>query len=260
MNGSLRFPATCALWFLLAAIFIPRAAGTEDNPALPGFQAETSDPRAIAIADEVMQALGGRSAWDGTRFVRWHFFGRRMHYWDKWSGDVRIEAGDRLVLMNIQSRKGRVWDKGVEVTHPDSLAPRLAKGFGWWTNDMYWVFMPSKLKDSGVRLRHVGERATQDGRPADVLELTFTGVGLTPENKYEVLVDKETHLVGEWSFYEKSSDSEAGFTMPWKSWHKVGNIMLAGNHGRDKEADWKLAVYDQLPKSVFTSPDSVALP
>ena len=97
----------------------------------------------------------------------------------------------------------------------------------------------------------------QDGRRADVLELTFEGVGLTPQNKYEVCVDKETRLVGEWSFFSNASDAEPRFTMPWNDWRRVGPIMLCGDHGR--QADWRLAVYDGLPRTVFTSPDSVTV-
>lgn len=229
----------------------------QENPPMPGFRMDESDPRAVQLADEVMQAQGGRRSWDETRYVSWLFFGKRRHYWDKWTGDVRIEGNDRLVLMNIHSRKGRAWQGGVEVTQPDSLTKLLELGFAWWTNDSYWVFMPYKLKDTGVRLRHLGERRMQDGRPADALELTFAGVGLTPENRYEVCVDKETHLVGEWSYYQQASDPEPRFTMPWDDWRRVGRIMLAFDHGRP--ADWQLAVHDQLPRSVFTSPEPVRL-
>jgi hypothetical protein len=240
-----------------AAAGAATTAGAEENPPMPGFQAAASDPTAIQIADQVMQAMGGRPAWDTTRYLHWVFFGRRTHYWDKSTGDVRIEAGDQLVLMNINTKKGRAWEKGVEVTQPDSLAKCMQKGFAWWTNDMYWMFMPYKLKDTGVRLRSLGERPTKDGKPADVIEVTFAKVGLTPENKYDVYVDKATHLVTQWSYYEKSTDPEPSFTMPWHDWRRVGHIMLAADHG--KGDPWVVATYDQLPPTVFTSPDPVAV-
>ena len=82
-------------------------------------------------------------------------------------------------------------------------------------------------------------------------------VGLTPDNRYQVLVDKQTRLVGEWTFYRAATDTAATFTMPWKDWRRVGSIMLCADHGR--EADWKLAVYASLPRSVFESPDPVHL-
>ena len=50
---------------------------TEINPAAEGFNLEASDEKAIALADEVMEAMGGRKNWDATRYIRWNFFGRR---------------------------------------------------------------------------------------------------------------------------------------------------------------------------------------
>ena len=48
--------------------------------------AAQSDEKAVAVADEVMEALGGQSAWDNTRCLTWSFFGRRTHVWDKFTG------------------------------------------------------------------------------------------------------------------------------------------------------------------------------
>jgi len=225
---------------------------------MPGFRADASDPRAIEIADQVMQALGGRKAWDNTRYVSWDFFERRKHWWDKWSGDVRIESEDRLVLMNINTKKGRVWINGVEATEDSLLQEGLETGYAWWVNDSYWAFMPYKMKDSGVALKYLGERPMSDGTPSDVIELTFENVGLTPNNKYDVCVDKNTHMVMEWSYYTNASDPEPRFTGPWANWKKSGNIMLVGDHGRGK--DWKMRAYDELPRSIFESPDPVEMP
>ena len=116
-----------------------------------------------AIADEVMQKLGGRKNWDNTRYITWKFFGRRFHVWDKRSGDIRVESGNRTVLMNINTKEGRVWEDGTEVTHPDSLAKRLDRGYRAWINDSYWLVMPYKLKDSGDTLKYVVERETERG-------------------------------------------------------------------------------------------------
>src|SRR5262245_1268990 len=120
------------------------------NPPAPGFNLAGSDARAMAIADEAMQKLGGRQNWDDTHYLKWRFFGRRLHVWDKWTGDIRVEHRDQIILMNLNTHKGRAWKAGVEVTHPDSLAPLLQFGYEAWINDSYWVFMPYKLKDSGV--------------------------------------------------------------------------------------------------------------
>lgn len=253
--------AVFAAVFAVNLFAAPPAAASESgaaNPSLPGFRADESDPRAVALADRVMEALGGRAAWDDTRHVSWVFFGGRRHFWDRATGDVRIESDGDLVLMNIHTKKGRVWQGGEEVTDPDSLAAMLDAGFAWWTNDSYWVFMPYKLKDTGVTLGYGGQRKGVDGRPCEVIEMTFAGVGLTPDNRYEVLVDDGSGLVTEWSFFADAADDEPRFTMPWADWKRLGGIMLAGSHGREK--DWKLAVYDDLPRSVYESPEPVTLP
>lgn len=239
--------------FTLAALLCAPGA----HVAAAQSESASTDARAAEIAHEVMQALGGRDAWESTRYVSWLFLDRRQHYWDRWSGDVRIEDEEHVLLMNINSRSGRAWVNGEEITAADSLQTLMDKGHAWWTNDSYWVFMPYKLQDPGVRLRYVGERDMQNGRPGDVLELTFENVGRTPENKYEVCVDKDTRLIGEWAYYRNADDAEPGFTMPWGDWKRVGRIMLAGDHGQQK--DWKLAAYDELPRSVFESPDPVQL-
>lgn len=240
-------------WALCGLCLLVSDARADENPPRPGFHASESDMRAIQIADETMRAMGGRKAWDETRYVSWVFMGRRKHYWDKWTGDIRIEADSIVVIMNVNAKEGRVWIHGQEVEDVGRRTELVQKGYGWWINDSYWVFMPYKLKDSGVSLRYRGQRVGQDGRLADVLELTFSGVGLTPENRYEVLVDQATHLVSEWTFFRAATDTAAVFTLPWKDWRQVGKIRLCGNHGRDH--DWKLAVFDSLPREVFEQPE-----
>lgn len=227
-----------------------------------------SDAEAIAIAQSVVETMGGWDNWDRTRYLHWKFFGGRRHYWDRGSGNVRIEGvpvkatedaedpDPYLVLMNIHTREGRAFDAdGAEVTDPDLLARAIDTGHSVWINDSYWLVMPYKLLDPGVTLRYAGEREMEDGRPADVLELTFTDVGDTPDNKYDVFVSKETGLVEQWSFYARAEDGEPNFTMPWTGWQRFGDVMLAT--GRGRERDWRIAVLDEVPESVFQSPEPV---
>lgn len=221
-----------------------------------------SDPRAVEIARSVMETMGGRVAWDQTRFVSWNFFGRRTHYWDRATGDVRIEAPTRegdtyLILMNIHTRRGRAWKNGEPLEDPDELQQALNNGHEMWVNDSYWMFMPYKLLDPGVRLTYKGEGNLADGRPAVVLDLTFdAGVGYTPQNRYEVFVARDTGLVEQWAFFAEAANVEPNFVLPWGEWRRFGKIMLATAHGQ--EADWEIAVHDELPRSVFEDPAPVS--
>ena len=216
------------------------------NPPAPGFDLAGSDARAMRIADEVMEALGGRAAWDATRVIAWTFFGRRSHVWDKATGEYRLVDGERLVRMNLRTMRGRAFVGGVEVTDPAQLAGTLDEARSIWINDSYWLLMPYKLQDSGVKLRHAGEAALADGRAADVLELTFRDVGDTPENKYEVLVSRDRRLVEEWRFFTQASDAEPRFSTPWADWRPYGRILLSGERGGERRLT-DIAVLDAPP-------------
>ena len=228
---------------------------TSDNPPASGFNLAESDAKAVAFADDVMAKLGGRQNWDHTRYLKWRFFGRRLHVWDKTSGDLRVESKDMTILMNVNSKAGHAWKAGGEITHPDSLEQALQFGYQAWINDSYWMFMPYKLKDSGVTLKYFGEGQTADGGASDILELTFENIGVTPDNKYLVYVDKQSRLVGQWDYFEKASDEKPRVTSPWTNWQRHGKILLSDERGRGKHTE--IAVFDSLPASVFQDPAPV---
>ncbi|MFB0947261.1 MAG: hypothetical protein QMB24_14115, partial [Spirosomataceae bacterium] len=66
---------------------------------------DENDPRAVAIANKVMDAMGGTKAWNNARHLHWNFFGARTLVWDKWTGDVRIDvpAEKATYLLNINT-------------------------------------------------------------------------------------------------------------------------------------------------------------
>jgi hypothetical protein len=228
-----------------------------ENPPQQGFDLRGSDPKAIQIADEVMKALGGRKAWDDTRYLTWNFFGRRTHVWDKYTGDLRFENEGTVTILNLNSKKGRVWRNGQEVTDPAELGKALYDAESAWINDSYWVFMPYKLKDTGVTLKYLGKGTTEAGASSDVLELTFENVGRTPQNKYHVYVDDRTRLVTQWNYYQNASDPEPSFKIPWLDWERHGKILLSANRGERKHQD--LAVLGSVPDSLFREPAPVDL-
>ena len=243
------------LRLLLIGLFAVACGRGSGNPPADGFDSAGSDPRAIEIADAVMEKMGGRKNWDGTRYLAWRFFGRRLHVWDRWTGDVRFEEGGRVTLMNVHSRKGRVWKGGVEISEADSLKKYLDRGYRAWINDSYWLVMPYKLKDSGVTLTYAGEAKMENGRDAYVLTLTFRDVGVTPQNKYDVFVDKERMLVEQWAFYRNASDEKPRFVGPWTGWKPHGRILLSAERGA--RAHSNVAAFDALPRSVFENPEPV---
>ena len=220
---------------------------TIGNPPAEGFNLTDSDEKAIQIADEVMEALGGRKAWDDTKYIKWNFFNSRKHTWNKHTNDVVIEGlrDTFTIKMNLDRMEGTVNFRGNELTKADSLDKYLQRGKSMWINDAYWLVMPYKLKDSGVTLKYLGQDTTQAGVMSDKLELTFESVGDTPDNKYEIYVDQDTRMVTQWDFYTKYSDSIPRFQIPWLNYQKHGEIMLSGERGGNRQLTG-IAVGDSL--------------
>lgn len=223
------------------------------NPPAPGFDVANSDPAAIELADSVMEAMGGRRNWDNTRFISWNFFGRRDLVWDKREGKVRIESApdSTIYLVDIDDLTGRVQIRGKELTEPDSLQKMLARAKSIWINDSYWLFMPFKLKDTGVTLKYLGEDTTATGLRCNVLELTFEDVGDTPQNKYRVYVDLKDNLVKQWAYYKEASQDSASQVWPWDNYRKHGDILLSADRS-DNKGPRNVRIDDKLPTDIFT--------
>lgn len=214
---------------------------------------EKSDPKAVQIAKQVIDACGGLDNWKNTRYVAWRCLGKRMNVWDKWTGDVRIESRVSIVLMNLNTMEGNAWLRGRKITEPAELQRAMEYGYEAWVNDSYWVFMPFKLLDDGVILKYLREDTTEAGRAVDVLSVTFDEVGLTPENKYHIYVDKESKLMVRWDFYMDADDPSPRFTTPWEDYKKYGDILLAAGRGKEEHED--IAVFRELPAEILNKPD-----
>ena len=136
------FPVIILLLITSACTKSNQASETEtvsvvdENPPCEGFNINDSDQKAIEIADNVMKAMGGRQAWDQTRYLTWEF-GSRDLLWDKLEGHVRIESSrdTSTYLINIHSMEGRVFKNGVEITDEEELTKRLSRAKSIWIND-----------------------------------------------------------------------------------------------------------------------------
>jgi hypothetical protein len=256
-----------------AAQSAPSRPSFPDAPSFPGAASmpRASDARAKAVADRVMDALGGKEAWDRTRYLRFGFGSERdgkwmgrTHHWDKWTGRYRVEGQTRdgkpfLTLMNLNTKEGSAWLDGKKLEGED-LKKQLERGYGMWVNDTYWLLMPYKMNDPGVILTYAGEERGDGGALYDKVQLRFESVGLTPKDTYWVWVNRGTGMVDRWD-YVLAGESVPPTTWQWKGWKKYGDIMLAGERVNAKENGKLLlpdiAVLDSLPDSVFTSPDPI---
>jgi hypothetical protein len=217
------------------------------------------DEKANAVADEMMQALGGREKWEKARFFRFTFVrqGRRLNLtWDRESGRYRLEALNDagvpyVVVMNLATRQGRAAVEGrpldgAELSEYLTLASRI------WAGETYWLLAPYKLRDPGAVLIYEGEE-TASGTVQDRLHLRFEGVGTTPGDQYWLYVNRKTRLLDRWRF-RLETGNEGDYR--WTRWERFGGILLAtervGASG-DRILFENILVTDSLPDEVFSS-------
>ena len=256
---------TSMLMIPLFLTWIPGCAGPEPEP-------ETTDAgpdQAQVIAEEVMEAMGGRDNWDATRYIRFSFFGFRTHYWDKHEGRHRLSWTDResgqshVILMNLNTGEGQAFVDGSEVTDIEARNQSLERARGAWINDTYWLLMPYKLQDPGVDLAYDGEEVV-DGAVYDKLHLSFSEVGNTPGDEYWAYINRETRLMDKWVYLlqlREGQDERSRGEWKWNDWRRHGDILLSAERERmdgQKRSHEDLAVLEFVDDRVFTSSDPVS--
>ncbi len=252
-----------ALSFAVVAVALDAAASPAAGAAPPA-----SDPRALEVADRVLQTLGGAEAWNATRYLRFDVaedregrtVAKRSHTWDKLSGAYRVEAQTAagepfIVLMNLNTREGSAWVKGAPV-QGDESKKLLEEAFVLWTKDTYWLLMPFKLRDPGVILAYDGLEAREKQR-WDKLRLSFDGVGLTPKDRYWVYVNRRTGLVDRWEFV-LNGESKPRTAFTWDGWQTYGRLQLANERVNPVDGTRLyfplIEVPETVPAAVFRSP------
>ena len=239
------------LW-LLALVVLPGLVTAQTA-------ATTSDPQAIALAETVIKNMGGVKNWNNTRYVAWSWL-NQYHIWDKYENKFRYEKDTLVVISDLNTRKGTVYSKGQPLTDEAQRQKILNDQYAVWANNSYWLLMPFKMRDNGVTLQYRGEGITQAGAAADLVQLTFQSVGVTPNNRYILAIDKSSGLVMEWSYFKNATDEKPGFTRPWTDYQTYGKIKISS--GRGANGDTKLdmshiAVTQNIDDDFFNSPTPV---
>ena len=226
---------------------------------------ERRDPKAVAVAEAMMDAMGGHDALEHTRYLKFEFSFiaegryriRRYHLWDRWEGRYRLEDrpvdGDvRIALFDTGSREGTVVADGEPLTG-DAASEALADAYQAYINDTYWLMMPWKWLDPGVALTYVGQESV-DGELCDVVELSFADVGLTPGDVYRGYVSTRSRLMIRWTY-----TLQGGSTGDWR-WEYVdtGGIKLASTHrnaeGMEIRMGNVIAASEVANEQLFTDP------
>ncbi len=216
------FASLFTLSVALLAACGPGRTTAATQPTPKTFEAAGSDAQAIAIVDQVIAASGGEAAWAKAKELHWiHAVivdGKIVylvkHDWDRWNGRHRMAkylpgGAQNTVQHDLYEGTGHAFvvspDGRQDPLTRDDINDMKKEGTTRLWADSYMLALPFKLKDPGVHLKYKGERAeppaTPDAPPPttakwDIIRVTFDpGVASTPEDIYELLINKETHLI-----------------------------------------------------------------
>ncbi|WP_125185091.1 hypothetical protein [Botryobacter ruber] len=235
---------------LIVCLFLQQAA-LAPQPAQAG-----ADPKARALAERVLQQMGGAEGWEATRFISWAFIGQ-YQIWDKQQQQFRWEKDSLVAVLDIRARTGKVYERGQALQDEQKVRDLLDHAYAQWTYNSFWLLMPFRLLDKETDLAYAGEGKTQTGAPADMLEVTFPEEGA---GKYLVWVDKAEGLVTQWAFFSDSTSATPVFIRRWSDYGDYGSIKLAADRS-SLQSDLRLhriAVPAHVPDTIFNSPMPVA--
>lgn len=210
-------------------------------------RAEEPDAAAAEVRERLVAAMGGRKAFDELPGLAFDFvvtqnaeaggvteLARRSHVWDKWRSRHRLETktpdGRPVVVIHSVLAKedpaARVLIGG-KAASEEAAATWTEKAYALWINDVYWLAMPWKLSDPGVKLTLRGEEKIGP-RAFDVLELAFEGgTGLTPGDKYWLTIERGGGgLLHEWE-YVLEGQSPPPVKWAWEDWVAVGGVRFS---------------------------------
>jgi hypothetical protein len=250
-----------------------------------------SDPRAVALAQRLLAALGGERSWDAARC--WYFTYavgdargerlRRTHYWERTTGRHRLEGTDRrqrpfIVIHTLgDSAAAIALRSGAPVSDPAEKWALCRVADSLWVNDSTWLFLPFKLRDRGAKLAYGGTENEGD-KTWDLIEVAFDSQPLAPSGRHRLYVDRTTAMLERTAMVEVQESSKkkrgkraAGTVVKstpvvyeWVGWRIFGGVLLAGERravGSGPSILFpQLAVLDAFPASVFTAPEPVVLP
>ncbi len=223
------------------------AAATQNSTLV--FDAAKSDPKAIAVADQVLAAVGGAENWAKAKEVIWSqgivedgkLIGARMHAWDRWNGRHQytrfdMNGGVGVVMHELFDTTAHAFAVTPEGEKTDVMRSDKAKmveeANKVFYPDQYLLMLQFKLRDPGVHLA-LDEERPEEGAPItsekkyDVLKITFDkGVGPASDTYY-LVISKATHLP---TVIERHTDGQpenvrSGFKLD--NWTESGGLKFA---------------------------------
>ena len=211
-------------------------AEVDENSIMVPMQNEPSEVAdeviARALLDSMVNAVGGRQAWQDTRFVTWNFFGARNVWWDKHNNQVRIESSrtDFKAIVNTQNHSGQVFVNGMKQQSSDSIKKYIEVALAMWNNDKYWVAMPFLALENNSVYNYQGADKTSNGMMAEIVQLSFENE-TAPFEKFKLYLNPADYKLQEWACYTLMDDTIPSVVTPWKNYQPYGGVLLSNDRG-----------------------------
>jgi hypothetical protein len=193
------------LVIVFVLLWLPRLLSRPLPSGVPGSEAD-------ALARRMM-AAGNDDAWKATGAVAFSFRGKNHHLWDRRRGYLRVAFGDRMVWLDLASRRGLA-EKGGEPLGGAALQEALDKAWALFCNDTFWLNPVAKLFDDGVQRYKVAP--PEDHAGSESLLITYTTGGTTPGDSYLWIVGPDG-LPTHWRMWTSILPVK-GLEASWEGW------------------------------------------
>lgn len=239
---SIMFVATLALG---AACGASRSTYARYPQAAATFDRAAQDPKALAVADKMIAAAGGEQKWTAAKQLKWQqtvtHDGKPLitgeQAWDRWNGRhyaraKRGEEGDLVVIRELYGNvanayvdpgQGKMMKK-IEGGRDQAIKTAQER----WEFDTAVMFMPFLLEEPGTKLEYVEEMQGEDGKPADILKVTFDPKDKTRTATYRIAVSRETNQIVRFEIQKAGAGENERLGYAVTQWLDAGGIKYPG--------------------------------
>ncbi len=213
----LRFLLKCFLFLSLLAVGLFLLLFIVYNEPIPnGYLG----PEANELAEKMMRKVN-KEAWDSTHIVQWSFIGSHHFLWDRKRHLVQVEWSNYRVLLNPNTKKGKVFWKGEEMQDNEDA---LNTAYSHFTNDAFWLNAYTQIYNGAPELRVVDR---PDGKSA--LLVTYLKGGVTPGDSYLWIFD-DHGMPESWQMWVGILPI-GGLKVTWQDWDTLpSGALYAKNH------------------------------
>jgi hypothetical protein len=223
-------------------------------------------PTAEGVVQRTFEVAAG-PAWQTARYFAYTFNVEREgkvvasfpQRFDRITGDYRVSGLDPEgkkfeVIMNVNTKTGKAWLDGTQLTG-DKATAIVNLGYRRYQNDTFWLLMPFKMREQGVKREYAYSRDDACGHTWDVVQVQFeSNFGISPSDMYWVWVNRDTGLIDYWDMKLTGAPPDP-VTVTFRDYRRIGELLISTR--RDIASKKQLVRLDDLqvlpapPKGAF---------